>query len=250
MTTETPQKIWTGIDIAKICAGGLAAVSAAVAASSLGVAGTLVGAAVASVIGSLGTEVYANSLRQGYGRLRKAKPGLVRVPRTGDAVPVSPAPATRADATSVIPVTSASARGVAGVYGPVSQPRPRWKRVALLAVAVFVLAMAAIWLVEIVAGESLAAVFGNETAGSTTISTVVDDASGGGDPAPAVTVTPTEGGEVTPTADVTPDATESSPTPDASPTGDATTAPTETKAPTATREPTPETNDFVPTTTP
>src|SRR4051794_40635607 len=108
MTTEQPQKIWSSIDIAKIGAGGLAAVSAAVAASSLGVAGTLVGAAVASIVGSLGTELYANSLRRGYGHLRRAKPGLVSVPRTGDAVPVA---ATRAATPTTTTTTTGTAVG-------------------------------------------------------------------------------------------------------------------------------------------
>ena len=253
-TTERPQKIWSTIDVAKIGAGALAAVSAAVAASSLGVAGTLGGAAVASVIGSLGTELYANSLKRGYGRLRKAKPGLVQVPRTGDAVPVAPAvdPDADPDATRAIPVTSASAIGAAAVYGPVTPPKPRWKRVVLLTVAVFVLAMTAIWLVEVVAGESLAAVFGNDTSGTTTIGTVVGDDSGADTPAPAVSTTPTDGTDVTPSPTTTVDPAETSVAPDVTPTADATTAPTETEppAPAITEGPGTGTGELAPATAP
>jgi hypothetical protein len=237
MTTEQPQKIWSGIDIVKIGAGGLAAVSAAVAASSLGVAGTLAGAAIASVVGTVGTELYANSLKRGYGRLRRAKPDLVDVPRTGDAVPIPSA--TDPDATTVFPaVTVASAQAAAGAgpatYGSVAERRPRWKHVVLIAVAIFVFAMTAIFLVELMAKQSLAAVFGHDTGGSTTISSVVGGGGGNDDPAPAVSPTTGDDTEVTPS--VTPE-------PDATPTADETTAPddpgTTTGAPTETEPPVP-----------
>jgi hypothetical protein len=249
MTTEQPEKIWSTVDIVKVVGGGLAAVSAAVAASTLGVAGTLSGAAIASVIGALGTELYTNSFKRGYGRLRKAKPGLVRVLRTDDAVPM-PHPAGRdaaSDATTVIPVTSASATGAAGVYGPVKPSRPRWKRIALLAVAVFVLAMAAIWLVEVFAGESLAAVFGKDAHGTTTIGSVVGGSEGNRAPAPGVTPTSTE---VTPSATTTPVPTGTSPAPVISPEPTTTTvAPPATGAP-ETTGPTPGAPSLAPTIAP
>ena len=58
MSEHAPDRVLSGIDIPKTIAGVLAAVSAAVLGSFLGVAGTLAGAALASIVGSVGTEIY------------------------------------------------------------------------------------------------------------------------------------------------------------------------------------------------
>ena len=162
MTEQRPDRIWAGIDIVKLVAGTLAAVSAAVVGSFLGVAGTLVGAAVASLIGTLGTELYARSLNRGYTRLRHTD--------AGPAVPPEPAP----DPT---PTTTGT------VY---ARRRPPWKRVALVAAAVFVLAIGAVSAVELVAGRSISSMFGNASGGGTTISSVGRKAA----PTPKPTHTP------------------------------------------------------------
>ena len=47
-----------------MAAGALAAVSAAVVASLFGVAGTVIGAAVASVVSTVGAALYGESLRR------------------------------------------------------------------------------------------------------------------------------------------------------------------------------------------
>src|ERR1041384_7704361 len=65
MSVQAEGRFWSGIDIPKTIAGTLAAVSAAVVGSFLGVAGTLIGAAVASVIGSVGTELYTRFINRG-----------------------------------------------------------------------------------------------------------------------------------------------------------------------------------------
>ncbi len=55
-----------------MAAGALAAVSAAVVASLFGVAGTVIGAAVASVVSTVGAALYSESLRRTNAQLRRA----------------------------------------------------------------------------------------------------------------------------------------------------------------------------------
>src|SRR3954469_9644094 len=51
-----------GLSVTQVSGGALAAVTAAVGASYLGVAGTLIGAAVGSVISTVAAALYSNSL--------------------------------------------------------------------------------------------------------------------------------------------------------------------------------------------
>jgi hypothetical protein len=60
----------TGLNPAHVTAAALAAVTAAVLGSMLGAAGTLIGAAGASVITTVGTAVYESSLRRGREKVR------------------------------------------------------------------------------------------------------------------------------------------------------------------------------------
>ena len=60
------------LSAAQVIASVLATLSAAVAASFLGVAGTLVGAAVGSLVSTMGTEIYKHYLQRSEERLRSA----------------------------------------------------------------------------------------------------------------------------------------------------------------------------------
>src|SRR3712207_9463406 len=62
----------------QVAAGALAAVSAAVIASFFGLAGTVIGAAVASVVSTVGAAVYTESMRRTHAGLRRAGRRLVR----------------------------------------------------------------------------------------------------------------------------------------------------------------------------
>ena len=57
----------------QVIGGALAAASAAVAASLLGVYGTVIGAAVVSVVASVGGAVYTHSFRRGRQAITKAR---------------------------------------------------------------------------------------------------------------------------------------------------------------------------------
>ncbi len=72
MTEHAQPRTLAGIDIPKTIAGTLAAVSAAVLGSFLGVAGTIAGAALASLVSSIGTEIYHRYLDRGTRKLQAA----------------------------------------------------------------------------------------------------------------------------------------------------------------------------------
>jgi len=67
------EKEKSGLRIAQILAAALAAVTAALLGSTIGVAGTVVGAGLASVITTVGGELYLRSLRRTRQAARKAR---------------------------------------------------------------------------------------------------------------------------------------------------------------------------------
>lgn len=66
-----------GLKPAQVCASALAAVTAAFLGSTLGVAGTVAGAGVASLVTTIGSEVYLRSLRRTREAARKTRKILV-----------------------------------------------------------------------------------------------------------------------------------------------------------------------------
>ena len=160
MTEHQPDRILSGIDIPKTVAGVLAALSAAVVGSYLGVAGTLAGAAVASVIGSVGTEIYTRSIKKGHKKIQgtfTAAPAAVGTP----------------------PVAAAAATTIALPAMDASMPRKvRWKRVALVAGALFVLAMGTLTAAELISGRSIADATRGGSGDRSTISSIIRDKSG------------------------------------------------------------------------
>lgn len=178
MTEHAPDRIWSGIDIPKTIAGVLAALSAAVIGSFLGVAGTLAGAAVASLIGSVGTEIYQRSIKRGHQKLVgtfTAAPAAVGTP------PVAAA----ADTTVALPAMDASPKKI------------RWKRVAMVAGALFVLAMGTLTVAELISGRSIADATRGGAGDRSTISSIVRDRSGKSDNSEKST--PVESPSATPT---------------------------------------------------
>src|SRR6059036_207725 len=83
--TDQPKK--TSLSAAQVAASALAAVSSAVVASFFGVAGTLIGAALASVITTVSASLYATSLKKTNERLRHVLAGGQKRP-VPDAAPV------------------------------------------------------------------------------------------------------------------------------------------------------------------
>lgn len=186
MTEHAPDRIWSGIEISKVAAGTLAAVSAAVIGSFLGVAGTLIGAAVASVIGSVGTEIYARSINKGAKKLQTLAPAFIKAPAAVGTPGVAAAAEEDAPSHTVAPdeVTQMRAEHQSGT-------KLRWKPILIGAVAVFVIAMGAIFAVEAIAGRSLASISGHDDSGRSTIGVRVGDTKSTPSPLPT-TVAPSE----------------------------------------------------------
>jgi hypothetical protein len=182
MSTQTTERIWSEVDLAKVTAGTLAALSAAVCASVLGVAGTLIGAAVASVVGTIGQELYTHSLRHGYRRLQQTRAMRVSASAATPGTVVAHDPAASDDRQATASTLRSSAARAenpgAGAHPARSAtepaPRARWRRVVVATLAAFALAMIVVTAVELVGGRSLAAMFGDDNAGRTTFSGVVD----------------------------------------------------------------------------
>lgn len=177
MSEQAPDRLWSGIDIPKTIAGVLAAISAAVVGSFLGVAGTLVGAAVASIIGSVGTEIYQRSIHRGAKKLQTIAPTFIKVPAAIGTPEV--AAATEADSPSHT------------VAEPVKR-QIRWGRIAMIAGALFVLAMGSLTVAELVSGKSAASWTGNGNGSTTTFSGVVKSSEKKTTPTPTPAATPAD----------------------------------------------------------
>lgn len=215
MTEHTPDRIWSGIEISKVLAGTLAAISAAVVGSFLGVAGTLAGAAIASIVGSIGTEIYAKSINRGARKLQHLTPAFIKAPA----------------AVGTPEVAAATGRESPSHTVPVPARRtPRWGRIALATALLFVLAMGSLTVVELLAGRSVASLLGHGSAGTTTLSSVTEEGKKRDHPAPATSVEPSTGDSSgqpsdNPSAEPTPTGSTPAPT-DTTPGTQPTTAPT------------------------
>ncbi|HEV7825410.1 MAG TPA: hypothetical protein VGP02_10915 [Mycobacteriales bacterium] len=197
----------------QIVAGALAAVSSAVAASYFGVAGTLAGAALGSVVGTVGTALYKRSLAETKEKLRTTIVPIqtVVLRRRGEATesttvaggteaPVHPA------ATTGDTAPEPAGRPGAAPQGPPAGSR-HWARTAAFALVAFVLALGGVSAVEAAAGRTLSSLVTGGQERGTTVGHVT-----GGDPAPRPRPVPTSSPTVTPT--VTPSASPSaSPSP-------------------------------------
>ena len=190
MAEHLSQKL--GIDWLKTIAAALAAVSSAVLLSTLGAAGTIIGAALGSVIATVGGALYNQGLGRSRARLVQAQATALR--KAG----IAQAEVRRArrhpgdDQTVDAHLTHAEKRldeaeedldAVAG-EPPDASWRERfamlpWKRISLVAAGVFAATVLAITAFEIVAGETVSSLTGGtDGVGGTTITHL--GGSGGG----------------------------------------------------------------------
>lgn len=177
MSEENEKK--TGLDLkpAQIAAGALAAVTAAFLGSQLNVAGTIAGAAVASVVSTIGGALYQSSIERTRESVRRvgSKAWVVK-PVAGETASESEA----TDADGGTPETEVDT-------GDKTSRTRRWPKVAAGAVLVFVLGMLAVTGIEWVRGAPLSG--GDE---GTSLGAVVGQPTERRDtpPAPSVTSTP------------------------------------------------------------
>ncbi|MCA1696839.1 MAG: hypothetical protein LC749_20095 [Actinobacteria bacterium] len=172
----------TDLNAAHVAAAALAAVTAAVLGSKLGAAGTLIGAAGASVITTVGTAVYQMSLERSRQRVRslaqRARPSTASLPKAEPA--------------------HCSRRSIA----------LRWGAVIVGSLGAFVLAMTVITGFEWTNGQAV-----GDNGKGTTIGRVIDD-----QPAPPKPATPPSPSTPTSTSPTPTPTMTSTPTPQA-PTG-------------------------------
>jgi hypothetical protein len=132
---------------AQIAGGAVAAVSAAVAGSALGVHGTVIGAGIASVVVTVVTTFATSSLKRG-GQL--VQPGLRRVRVVRDEPRISP---------------------------------KQWRTIGLSAAATMLVALVALTTFELIAGSPVSGLTGGDTGGSRTslgaLAGTSDDSSAG-----------------------------------------------------------------------
>jgi hypothetical protein len=206
------------INLVAIIAGTLASISAAVVASYFGVAGTLIGTAVVSIVSSLGAALYAGLLGASAARVQRTNvvqrmSTTVKQPRgpTGHGTQVQHDPAVgggtapegrhevaaEGEAPGGLPVPGRAVAGRAGGGAPGQPPGPRaprgphgplaadgrrrWLVIAGVAVVIFAIAIGALTGIEAALREPLASALGVRHRGdaSTSIGVAVHSASGG-----------------------------------------------------------------------
>ncbi len=241
--TSGHDKVRLEINWVQAAAGALAAMSSAVLLSTVGVAGTLIGAALGSVVFTVGSAIYSYSLR--VSRARVAAAARLRAARYrdrdlgGDPLPppVSPDVAPGPDPRPVgEPVGSAAGARQPG--GPLTLrwrdalPKLPWVRIALGSAALFVVVMGVIVGVETLVGRPVSAYTGGSSSQRTGTSIPGLGGAGGTPsqtPAPTPspgTATPTSGASTgpTPTTAPTPSASPDAPPTTASPAPEPTTS--------------------------
>jgi hypothetical protein len=175
----------------QLIATALAATTATIAASYLGVSGTVIGAALASVVSAVGNAVYGHSLRSTRDRVRVDRV-LLRERRPDGGATAAPAEENVIiDQPPTLPEPARSRRRPAEAH-------TGWRRVAIGSIASFVAVLAVVTGVEVVAGRPLSdLVRGNGGSGTSVFGTA------GGPAATSPASTPTVTRTVTPSVVVT-----------------------------------------------
>ncbi|MDN4159985.1 hypothetical protein [Nocardioides abyssi] len=235
-TSQDAAKAPSGLDIdwVRTIAGALAAITTAVLLSTLGAAGTLIGAALGSVAATVGTAVYSQGLARSRAKLAEAQERALhkvgeaqaevrRAARRGDPSRLPRAEAQLAEAADEL---DPSADGPGADDGDADSPTWRerlavlpWKRITLVAGGLFLLVVVVISVFEALTGRTVSSYTGgSDSDGGTTITRITgggggsgsdDDGRDGGprDPQqspadPSGSTTPSDGG--TPSTDPVP----------------------------------------------
>ncbi|CAN5507653.1 hypothetical protein BH10ACT10_BH10ACT10_16850 [soil metagenome] len=180
MTSQQPDRVQ--INWVQVSASALAAVSSAVLLSTVGVAGTIIGAAVGSVFATAGSAIYSHYLRASRSRVASAQAAaLERLTHARSGASGVWADGRRADAsgrTMMIRQQHADeeldeAQDALDVSAPGPSWREvlaglRWKRIAAVAGGIFVVAMLVIVSFELVTGRAVSTYTGGSGDGART----------------------------------------------------------------------------------
>ena len=217
----------SSLSITQVVAGALAAMTAAALGSRLSVAGTVVGAALASVVAAVASTLYSASLRrttQGVSAvLVKVRPGSTSATAGADALPAA-AGTTVADEAADDWVLPTSPDDPATRTATPARGRIGWKQVVVAAALMFAVTALVLTGLELVTGRALSGGSG------TTVGQVADPAT-----RPSSTPTPTPTRDASPTASPTSNASRTAgPSPTASSTPSSEPSPTPRASSTAT----------------
>ncbi|MBB6627161.1 hypothetical protein H5V45_07485 [Nocardioides sp. KIGAM211] len=235
MTDDLPR---FEIDWLKTVAGALAAVSSAVLLSTLGAAGTIIGAAVGSVVITVGSALYSQGLARSRYRLAQAQTTALRkvgvaqaeVRRAGRARAGREAESHLDHADERLAEAQDDLEAVADEPATLSW-RERlallpWKRIGAYAAGLFLLAVVVITGFELVAGRSVSSYTGGGS-GGTTITHLGGGGGSTGQPTRTPSDSPGQDPSQDPSGSVEPSPSPStSPTDTASPSTDPSTTPT------------------------
>jgi len=175
-----------GLSPAQVTGSALAAMSGAFLASWLGTTGTLVGAAVGSVVATVGAAIYTHSLRRTSLVVKRTAVQVRHAPLLTGA---TPRPDTREVASDApVPDPNAPRPGEVRTEHTSVEEEARpgrfasffaggldlpWVKVALASLAVLVVALGGITAVEAITGKPLAALLGRDGGSGTTVGHVV-----------------------------------------------------------------------------
>jgi len=231
---DEPRRKRIQLELTQLLGGSLAAVTATVAASYFGVAGTLLGAAMGSIVGTVGTTVYAHYLERTHRQVRSVvlRSAPVRRRPVAGAAAGSGGTATGepADAmTRARPAADADESTLAWL-------RARRGPLAMSAGAAFLVVIVGLTAFELLADTSLSRLLRGDKGGRPSVAVVVDDQPKPRRTRPAAPSTPTSTATPTPTMTVyvPPEetATPTASTPSIEPTPTSTLAPSPTGSPT------------------
>lgn len=176
MAHNTSQKL--EIDWLKTAGGALAAVSSAFLLSTFGAAGTIIGAALGSVIVTVGGALYSQGLARSHQRLAQVQVSAMR--KVGDAqLEVRRAGRHPGDGETVdahLAHAGERLNGVKDDLGAMANKPARhgwrerlvalpWKRISLIAIGLFAAAVLSITAFEIVAGRTISSITGDTDGG-------------------------------------------------------------------------------------
>ncbi len=227
----TEQRDRVDINWVQVSASALAAVSSAVLLSTVGVAGTIIGAAIGSLFATAGSAIYSHYLRVTHERVARAQALALRVTKARAGASGVWADTRQADArgrTQTLRAQQKSARAEADVedaerdLDQVVEERPPWgeilaglpwKWISAVTAGVFVLAMLVILTFELVTGHAVSSYTGGSDPGARTSIPGVRSAPASSTPTPEPTRAPSNG------------TSSSVPSPSASPSGNTTPSP-------------------------
>lgn len=166
MTNERPT---LKLSAPQIIGGALAAASAAVASSWLGVAGTVLGAVIVSLVASIGSAIYTHSLERSSLVIRETLPvvplrTISGASARGSRIAVMPVAATA-------PLVDHAARRSSREQEP-ARTVP-WRTVGVSALASLALAAAVLTGFELIVGKPASSIVGNSGEDGTTVSQLV-----------------------------------------------------------------------------